>query len=142
MVEIMPLTLNHIAKMGVELDAANRALLTGFDGAECYALLHDGQPIAAAGLTIIRPGVGLVWTKQTEAVSESAFLFRRFHRAVKAILPVVLEGMGLERVEAHAKADNVKACRWLEYFGFELEAPRMRRFANGEDYSLYSKVKD
>lgn len=128
--------------MGIELDAANRALLTGFPHAECFAMLVDGTPVAAAGLTVIREGVGLVWTKQTEAVGQSGFLFRRLHAAVKKILPVVLDDMGLERVEAHAKADNVKACRWLEYFGFDLEAPRMRKFAGGEDYSLYAKVRN
>jgi len=139
---IEPLTMAHLTAMGEANSAANRALLTGFDGAECYALLHDGTPIAAAGITIIRPGVGLAWSKQTEEVSQSAFLFRRMHEAVKKIWPVLLAEMKLERIEAHAKADSAKACRWLEYFGFEREAVRMRKFVEGQDYSLFAKVRD
>ena len=139
--EIVPLTMAHLTEMGEDNSAANRALLAGFDGAECYAMLHDGTPIAAAGITIIRPGVGLAWSKQTEEVSKSAFLFRRMHQAVKKIWPVLAE-MKLERIEAHARADSAKACRWLEYFGFEREAVRMRKFVDGRDYSLFAKVRD
>ena len=141
MIEIVPLTIAHLADMGEADDANNRLLVTGIAPSECFALLEDGRPIAAAGCTVTRPGVGLVWTLQPEAILASPRLFRRFFAQVKKIWPVVRDNMAVERFEALCLADKPEHCRWLEHFGFTLEAARMRKYQHGQDYAMFSLVR-
>jgi hypothetical protein len=84
-----------------------------------FCFLVDGEPVAAGGITRVEHNRGIAWTVMTERATTSAFLMRRIHRHVKTQFIAVRKAMGLKIVSAEARADNARACQWLEYFGFK-----------------------
>lgn len=52
-----------------------------------------------------------------------------------------LEATGVERIEAFTLKGFEQGERWLKMLGFEMEAPVMRKFYRGKDYSLWARVR-
>ena len=100
-------------------------------------VLEGGEPVAAMGLVFGRPGAASTWLAATEGA-----IRRHAHRmaavARQGIEAALAEG-GVQRVEALVGWDDRPTRAWMALVGLEREA-RLRRYAGGRDWFLYSRV--
>lgn len=110
-------------------DAAQFVNRDGFQCTEAHMLAQsqsgpaftaelDGQPVAAAGIVILWPGLGLAWM----VINETALLPPVWlTRTVKRFLADLVQRHKLHRLEAVAVQDSLRNQRWLEAMGFTRE---------------------
>lgn len=134
--EVTTLTFDLLHQMG-ELDDLQNGLRMCGPG---FCLLADGKPVAAGGIVEFWKGSGKGWTIIPEDVLASKFLMRRVHQAVKRLLPVVRDGLQLQRLESETPV-GTRGCRWLENFGFKHEGD-MPQYRNGETFARFAWVTD
>jgi hypothetical protein len=104
----------------------------GLEETEAYTALVDGKPVACAGLEWYWEGRAEAWAWISGDVTPGIFV--RLNRAVQRFLAAVGPG----RIEAHVDCEFGNGHRWVRALGFELEAPRKKRyFPNGRDAALY-----
>jgi hypothetical protein len=100
-----------------------------------YTVFARGRIVAVAGVVENSPGRGEAWAELAQVCRKD---FLAIHNAVKRFLDIC----PFVRVEATVDVDFVAAHRWVKLLGFELEAPRMRKYSlDGQDYSLYARVR-
>lgn len=100
-----------------------------------YTILSDGRPVCCIGVVEYWKGRGEIWAVIDRNIG-SAFV-----GAVKA-MKRMLNLCDLSRLEATVIADFEQGHRLVKLFGFELEAPLMRKYGvTGLNHSLYARVK-
>jgi len=129
-VRIEPLKLRHLTELGQQEYAKDT-----FDNkGKAYAVLVDNKVVAIGGISVLWEKVGRAWTLMTEDAKSSPLIMRRIHQAIKIMLPVIRDGLGLERIEADALPGT--ACAWLERFGFKQEGA-MPKYKDGRTFIRY-----
>lgn len=109
--------------------------LSGLENKWSHTFLREGRAIACFGATVIGPSNGEVWAYFDEAVGPH--LLRITREARRLIL-----ASDFRRLQAVIFAKSEEGHRWVRALGFELEAPRLRRyFTSGEDAALYGWVR-
>lgn len=96
------------------------------------------QPAAIFGVSMERPGVGLVWFFTTDLVRKNKI---QFHKTVKNLFRDYIESGDLVRLEGHVCVDSLSAVKWAKSFGFQIEG-KMRKFFEGDDYYMMAWVRD
>ena len=100
-----------------------------------YTGLVDGKVMACAGLHVYWPGRAEAWAYVSKEAGPHMVAITR---AVKAFLKLHDD----KRIEAVVDLEFADGLRWIQLLGFELEAPKMRRYApGGRDCALYALVK-
>lgn len=105
-------------------------------GGYAFCAIENGKPIAAAGVIMTQPHIGLSWSLLTDDLSPRNMV--SVHRAVKKFIDV----SPISRIETHVRADAPSSARrWVEMLGFEYEG-RMRGYSqDGVDCLLYARLK-
>jgi hypothetical protein len=102
------------------------------EGRHSFTALFDGKPLACGGVVEHYQG-------RFEASDEmSPRTFRGVHGAVKRFL----DALPARRVEAYVEHSFRNGHRWMRALGFEMEAPRLRKYwPDGRDATLYVRVR-
>lgn len=98
----------------------------------------DGLPLVAGGFEPVRPGVYHSWMTGTMAAWETHW--RSITEATNFLMDCMMED-GAVRIQTHALAKRVGACKWYEK-GLKMQREGvLRRFSStGEDVVVYSRV--
>ena len=100
-----------------------------------YTGILDGKPVFCAGVSEVWPGHLEAWAYMPRHTSKHMIQITRIVKRFFDLMPFV-------RVEAAIDCNFSAGRRWVEMLGFELEAPRMRKYSpDGRDHALYAKVK-
>jgi hypothetical protein len=118
--------------------------LTGRDFGEQFAtqgpaftMLSDGEPVIAAGVYLLWPGVGEAW------MHLSPWFYGHVKtavREVREILSAIIVRHGLRRVQAPICAQMPANKRFVEHLGFAPEGLMHRWGPEDGDYWLYAIV--
>lgn len=104
----------------------------------CWAMQSGSEVLAAGGVVEIWPGRGFAWALVGRAVLGDMAAGRRLVRESRR----ALEAVPFRRIEAAVRADWVKARKFAEAVGFELECESMRAFDPlGRTCALYAHVR-
>ena len=104
------------------------------EGSPSYTAIHDGEPIAVAGILPCWHGRAIAWAFLSD-IGPRDFLM--IHRAVERFL----DNCGFNRVEISVDCDFPAAHRWARLLGFEMEANCMRGYGpDGRDCALYARL--
>lgn len=98
-----------------------------------YTGMIENTPIVCAGIAPQWHGRSMAWAVLGEGSGPHMIAITR---AVKSFLDSRPE----ERLEMQVKADFKPAHRWAKMLGFEWEGT-MRKYCNGEDFDLYSRIR-
>lgn len=133
-------------------DAVQFVNRDGFQCTEAHLLMQsqsgpaftaelDGQPVAAAGVVMPWPGLGLAWMVIDEAVRLPPLWMTR---TVKRFLADLVRRHGLHRLEAVAVQDSLRNQRWLEAMGFTREQHGVARryLADARAVIRYERIED
>lgn len=104
--------------------------------------IHDGRVIVIAGLIDTHPGTAVAWVLLGKGAGKH---FLAIHRGAKRCLDH-FQSHGRLRIELDAdldvSAEYDTIPRWAKMLGFELEAPRMRKFRpDGGDCAKYARIR-
>lgn len=102
-----------------------------------YTAMLLGQPIGAAGVSILRPGVGEAWAIFSPLIKTMPFAI---HRNVKKILARIIAEQHLRRVHAAIDPQDKIAVRWIGRLGFQREGTLRRFGEGGKDMDLYARI--
>ena len=136
---VIPFRAKHLAE--IEPGVTEAMIMLG-QLAECsgsaYTAVLCGDPIGAAGIAVVKPGVGEAWSLLSPMIKRFPVAL---HKAVKTRIPEIMARHGLRRVHMTVDPWDVAAIRWAECLGFEREG-LMRRFGdNGADMFLFARVR-
>lgn len=109
--------------------------LFALEGPDAHTVVAEGQMVACLGVLPLWPGTGEAW----------AFLAHDCGRHLLWITRAIeryLRHTHYTRVQCMVAWDFWPAHRWCKRLGFTLEAPRLRQYADGKDYSLYARVRE
>ena len=99
------------------------------------AILMDGKVVFAGGVSQYWPQRGEAWAFFDDSCRKNFIPIVRAARKWLDACPV-------SRIEAAVDIDATQAHRWVKLLGFELEAPRLRKYRpDGKDCALYARVK-
>lgn len=102
---------------------------------EAWTAEEGGKVMGCAGILPLREGLGNAWAILGDGFGHS---FIVVHRVVQR----VLAASTLQRIEAYVDCDFARGHDWMLMLDFQLEAPRMRKFApGGRDAALYARVR-
>lgn len=109
------------------------AIAVACQGGMALAAVEEGRIIGMAGLFERHEGTGVAWALLSEGFSDRRFTaFKLMKRA--------LDLSPLDRVEAYVVEGHDAGERLLAHLGFSKEGV-MRKFWQGRDYSLFSRVR-
>jgi len=98
-------------------------------------MTEDGRILIVAGVTEYWKGRGEAWALFDRESKKDLLLI---HRAVRRFLEIC----PVRRIEATVDVDSETQHRWIKSLGFEMEAPRLRKFTSeGKDASLYVRIR-
>lgn len=95
-----------------------------------YAAEFEGELVAAAGIRIVRAGIGNAWIVVKNNVESKSYTFTERVEAmvaVRKLIKMMMADFGLIKVRAYSRIGFAKSQRLLEYLGFE----RLSRYKNG-----------
>lgn len=119
------------------LDHANflngQITLTG----PAWSAINGAGVEASCGVEIRRPGFGSAWFIGSDEIRRHATFLAR---TVDRMMRMVEANCHLRRLEVVCREDCVKARRWIDWLGFDLEAEMMGWGPKGETYCLYARV--
>lgn len=100
-------------------------------------IFYDGRVIAIMGLQELWPGVCELWVLPSKYLREYAIPFSRSIK--KAINSGIL--CAYHRVQIQALDDDLHN-RWLKFLGFEKEGTLRKYDKFGNNYNMWSRVKE
>ena len=103
-----------------------------------YTGLVGDRVLGCAGITRCWPGVGEAWTVFSEEVCHHPLWLQK---TVRSVIHASMVGMGLHRLQAVARAESARNCKWLESLGFQWEGPMPKFGPDGADYVRYGMVR-
>lgn len=102
---------------------------------EAWTVEGNGLVVACGGVYPLHPQMGCAWAMMATGLRQG---FVTVHNVARRLL----DAYPAARIEAHVDCDFTNGHRWAQKLGFELEAPRMRKFTpDGRDASLYARVR-
>lgn len=114
--------------------------------AECMRLpgykkvaVVDGVPVAIGGLAVWQPGVGQAWLVGTPNIGKAG---RQIAKHCKAEIARMFESGCIHRIQAFSSATHTQAHLWLNSIGLKQEALMPKYGKNGEDFIIFSIVKE
>lgn len=114
------------------LTAAN--LFALMQAGPAWGVRIDGRLVAVGGYNAPWPGRAILWGYLgADCGPALPIMTKHVLREVRAMR------VEFPRVEAYAERHHAAGNRWLKLLGFKREG-LMRRFCNGQDFILYSKV--
>lgn len=115
----------------VQCAAYGEALARG----EAWTAERDGVVVACGGVAPLFGDTGNAWAMLARDLGHS---LSRIHRVASRLL----DAYPAQRIEAHVDCDFEEGHRWVRLLGFDLEAPRMRKFTpHGRDAALYARIR-
>jgi len=110
-----------------------------YPGVRYTAFNKNNTPVAAFGVALHTPGVGVAWMVATDDFSGVAIEVSRFGRALIAVL---LESE-VHRVQAFSAAFHVQSHKWLPVVGLEREDGNVMRQLgrDGEDFYIFAATR-
>lgn len=103
-----------------------------------WLLATKDGPVAAAGFSMIRPGVWQDWMVSTDAAWEPG-TWQGVTRHAKRVMDLMLQG-GAHRLQCVSLASRIHAHRWYRPLGLELEGTLRGYGVNGEDALMFSRI--
>jgi len=135
---VIPFRAKHLAEIEPRVTGE---MITLGQLAECsgsaYTAVLCGDPIGAAGIAVVRPGMGEAWSLFSPLIKRFPLAL---HKAASRLIPEVTKRHNLRRVCAMVDEGDAVAVRWIERLGFEREGLMRSYGDNGEDVFLYAKV--
>lgn len=135
---IVPFMPEHLLRMDVQ--EAQRLNFSVADGAEMagygYAksAVDGDKVIACMAIAELAQHRAIVFALLSADAGRYMLDFTRFALREFATLPYA-------RLESLVACDFAAGHRWMKMLGFEIEAPRMKKFSTRlQDYSLYARV--
>jgi len=119
------------ARIYAGLGPAYTGILTGDEDSQLTIL-------ACGGLIMHWRGVAEAWLVTTDQVAMHPVVF---HRTIIRIFKVLMESMGLWRVQIAIKAGHRVSCKWVLRLGFREEGPAPRYGPDGSDYLRFAWVR-
>lgn len=133
-------------------DAAQFVNRDGFQCTQAHLLMQsqsgpaftaelDGRPVAAAGIVLTWPGLGLAWMVIAEDMPLPPLWLTR---TVKRFLADLVRRHGLHRLEAVTVQDSIRNQRWIEAIGFSREQYGVARRYLADDRAVirYERIED
>lgn len=104
-----------------------------------WTAVIDGRAVAAAGIVIPWPGLGMAWMVVQDGASIPPLWLTR---TVKRFLNALVQRHALRRLEAVAIQDSVMNARWLEAIGFTIERLGVARryLEDGHSVVRYERI--
>jgi len=100
--------------------------------------VHDGEVIACGGIIPLWKHVGEAWVITSELVERFPFTFAK---TIRRNLRLLIDTMGLDRVQTVIHADHEVSIKWAERMGF-VDEGKMRKYINGHDYYRYAWIRE
>ena len=92
----------------------------------------NGEVVGAAGLWHLWKGVAEAWAIMGSKAVNHPYAVQK---ALKRGLVALSEAMGLHRIQAVMRIDNLRGLKWLKTLGFEQEGEPMKGYGpDGADY--------
>jgi len=101
-----------------------------------YTGLDGDRVVCCAGLIPFWEGRAMAWAYLAQDVAPRNFVV--LNKMVKRFL----DACPFERVEAYVDENFENGHRWVKALGFELEAPKMRKFRDGGTCAMYARVRE
>ena len=123
------------------LQCSHAHLLMQSQAGPAFTAEINGHPVAAAGIMIPWPGLGMAWmVVQDGAALPPLWLTRTIKRYVNALV----QRHNLHRLEAVAVQDSLRNQRWLEALGFSSEQHGVARRYLADDRAVirYERIED
>lgn len=100
-----------------------------------FTVRIENRILACGGIVEYWPGRGEAWAVVDKFCGNDFLIFDRIVRRFLKMAPY-------RRIEATVPKDFEQGHRWAKMLGFKVEAPTLEGYGfNGEDFSLYAKVK-
>lgn len=102
---------------------------------EAWTGIEAGRIVACGGVCPLHGFMGNAWAMIAADLKHSFLIVHR-------VALRVLDAYPASRIEAHIDCGFANGHRWAKALGFELEAPRMRKFTpDGRDAALYARIR-
>lgn len=121
-----------------ERDARERGNLYRSRGPAFTAVDSSGEPLGAAGVMILWPGVGEAWILFRHDAAQQHR--REAYELVLSFLFRIVADLKLRRVQAHCHAGLPVAVKYLENIGFRYEGTMRKYGPDGADHLLYAMI--
>jgi hypothetical protein len=106
------------------------------EGEYSYTALDGDEVLACAGLLEQWDNRGVVWAYLSSTIGGRRMV------PLTRMVARFLDAAPFDRIEATVDADFPQGHRWVKMLGFELEAPRMRKYRpDGGDSALYARIR-
>lgn len=106
---------------------------------DLISFIDDKEVIAIAGINHLRPGVGEAWIICSAKVGNKPFEF--FKKVKKVIDDLLLDIMGMHRIQMAVLTSSKRNRKWAQKLGFELEGIMQKYDLEGNEHLLYAKVR-
>lgn len=151
---IRPITWEEAIYVCINMKEADRheVMATRFDdddiafAADCMRTtgkkmvgIADGKPVAIGGLAVWQPGVGQAWLVGTPDIGK---IGKQIAKYCKQEIKRLFESGCIHRIQAFSEANHTQAHQWLNSIGLKQEALMPKYGKNGEDFILFSIVKE
>ena len=101
------------------------------DYGPAYTAEDQGQAVAAAGVWLVRPGVGFIWIVVSKDIKRSFSFLRDALLTMRNMTEILAETFNLKKIRALSKVGFGQSQSMLEHLGFE----RLRKCR--KSYYLY-----
>lgn len=103
-----------------------------------FSGVYDGQIVAAGGVAIQWPGVGLAWVYADDCLRKFG---KSAARHVQTYLKQIMSEENLHRVQAYVHADYSIGQRFITWLGFRCEGVAEAFDIEGNNWQVYAKIK-
>ena len=124
--EIWPLSIYALELMGQHDRLLNVRRMSG----PGYVWMHEGRPVAAAGLARLCERQFFAWLIMAEEVKANKLMMCKLSRLVERYLVDMYRAVDATNIEAET-SDEPGYCEWLERFGFKRVPVARYRWAEG-----------
>lgn len=97
----------------------------------------ERQLIAVGGIRYTNKGVGTAWFLGTDRIPDNKDIFCK---DVATITPILVEEMGLHRLQAEVMEDKPSWIRWAESYGFKKEGVMKHYYPNGKNAIMMARI--
>ncbi len=104
-----------------------------------FCCISNGVPVAVGGIALHSPMVGTAWMWGTDAFPSVAVLITRF---CKAMINGLIADESTNRVQAFSADFHTESHRWLKAIGMTHEGTMRKYGKDGEDFYIFSVVKE
>jgi hypothetical protein len=138
---LVPFQIDHLRQvkarapleLGVCLQRVDALMLLG----PAYTGMVGDQVLGCAGIVRLWPGVGEAWTIFSDEVCRHPLWLQK---AVKTVIGTTMLTLSLSRLQAVARADSERNCRWLQSLGFTWEGNMPKFGSDGATYARYARI--